>query len=123
MMESATIIFLSARQLSAEEDIGMLWLPPPQTTASSSPGSKRVTAPVVISSSESSEDETRTPDLSETEDDGFGTDDDYCHPYCPCRNYGPDKTITDDGVYWESKVRGTNLYPWPFIPPMEKNHQ
>lgn len=123
-MERTTFIFLSARQLSADEDIGMLWLPPQQTTASSSPGSKRVTAPVVISSSESSDDDQRTPDLSETEDDGFGTDDDYCHPYCRCRKVqNTERMITDDGVYWEEKNKGTNLSPLVAMSPLKKNHQ
>ena len=113
MMASTTITYLSARQETAEDDIGMLWLPPPPTIASSFLGNKRVIPPVVISSCKNSEDDGyETPDLpeelSDTEDDGFSTDEDYCHPYCPCKKtceerFGAreEELITDDGIYWE----------------------
>jgi len=113
MMASTTSIYLLARLETTEDDIGMLWLPPRPTTASTSPGAKRVMAPVVISCSENLIDEGyETPDLpeelSDTEDDGFGTDEDYCHPYCPCKKTAEERfgareeeLITDDGIYWE----------------------
>ena len=121
-MATTTTIYLGARQMTTDDSIGMLWLPPQQTTVSTSHGAKKVFGPVDLQSQESSvsklqiflpddDDGYETPDLplSDTEDDGWRTEEYDCVPNCRCGGPGCqyDKDYfdleTDDGVVFVPK--------------------
>lgn len=111
--------------MSNQDSIGMLWLPPPQTTVSTSHGAKKVFGPVDMQSQENSvsklviylpDDDSgyETPDLplglSDTEDDGWNTEEYDCAPNCKCGGPQCERDVdywnleTDDGVVFTPRL-------------------